>query len=617
MRTGRISIVTAIVLSLAVTHVARGQFDQLRRLGRPAEPTKKIAHFSIKGQLMETPVEIPPLFGKEPPESLKGLLERFKEARLDNDVVAVVVDLQQAALGFGQLEEVLAALRKFAAVDKEVYVHADTLRNLTYTAATGASHISITPTGDVWLMGIYGEMPYLRGSLDKLGIVPDVERCGDYKSAAESIMCTGPSPEAEEMYNWLYDGLYDAMVTMIATSRNMTPEKVRKIIDEGPYSAEEALKAGLIDSVKHRQDFIGDLKKRHGRHVEVVMDYQRGGKEDIPDNLFAAFEVFMEIFNPSPKVYTDPSVAIVYVEGLIQTGSAETSPFGSSSGAYSTTIRKALDTAATDDSVKAVVLRVDSGGGSALASEIILDATRRVAGKKPLVVSMGNVAASGGYYVTCAADTVFADAATITASIGVLGGKLVTTGFWDKLGVSWHPIQRGEMAALLGTSATFSDKERAKIRHYMETVYGIFKDHVTKARGDRLAKPIDQIAGGRVFTGAQALELGLIDKIGGLEDAIKLAGKKARISDYEIRVIPEPPSMFDLFMGTEDDEFAHAVLANTPLGLAHTPLFRGLLSTLAKSDPQRCRAVLRTLQKVELIHQEGVVAIMSDELIIR
>jgi protease-4 len=488
----------------------------------------------------------------------------------------------------------------------------------TYAAATGTSHISLVPTGDLWLMGLYAETPYLRGTFDKLAIVPDIEQCGDFKTGGELFTRTGPSEPAQQMNEWLFDGIYDALVKMIADARGMTPEKVRALIDNGPYTAEQALKAGLIDSVKHRQDFIAGLKERYGRSVEVVVDYGEGGDDEIPDDFFALFAFMMKIFNPKPEAYTDPSIAIVYVEGLIQTGSAEISPFGTASGAYSTTIRKALDKAAEEDSVKAVVLRIDSPGGSALASEIILDATKRVAAKKPLVVSMGNVAGSGGYYVTCAADTIFAGENTITASIGVLGGKLVTTGFWDKLGVSWHPMQRGEMASLLSSAAPFSEKERAKIRDYMETVYATFRNHVTEARGDRLTKPIDELAGGRVFTGAQALELGLVDKLGGLEDAIKFTAKKARLGEYEIRVIPEPPNFFDLFMGdTDDDEFAWSTVNTRSLWLADSPLFRDLLPTLAKTDPLRFNAILRSLRKVELIHQENVVTVMPDELLVR
>jgi protease-4 len=605
--------------TLAVSTNAFAQFDMFRKLTqdeKPKETTKQIAHFKIKGQLKETPSNLPPLFGSEPPQSLKGLLERFKEARRDNNVVAVVVDLQQAALGFAQLQEIHKAMRKLVATDKEVYVHADSLRTMTYAVATGASHVSIVPTGDVWLVGLYGETPYLRSALDKLGCVPDIEQCGDFKSAGEPLMRTEPSDESRRMSKWLIDGLYDNLVNLIAESRDMTPEKVQALIDGGPYSAEEALQSGLIDSVKHRQDFIADIKKQYGANAKFVMDYGKKGEFEIPDdNFFAMFEFIMKMFNPTPKVYTEPSVAVVYVEGAIQTGVGESSPFGPAEGAFSTSIRKALDKAAQDKSVKAVVLRVNSPGGSALASEIILDAARRVAEKKPLIVSMGNVAASGGYYVSCAAEAIFADPGTITASIGVIGGKIVTSGMWDKLGINWHATKRGDMAGMLSTASPFSDAERKKIRHYMTTVYDVFKKHVTDARGEKLTKPIDEIAGGRVFTGAQAMELGLVDAMGGLDDTIKYAAKQAKISEYEIRVIPEPANIFDLFMGgKKDDDFASAA---GQLDLLNAPLFKSMLPIVANLDPLRANAIVHALKRIELLHQEHVVAMMPVDVIVR
>lgn len=624
MKRSLLCAVIVACVSLTVASPTRAQFEALRKLGKSTESAKQIAHFKIKGALMETPSNLPPLFGSEPPLSLKTLLERFKEARHDEDVVAVVVDVQEAALGLGQLQEIHAAMRKFAAVDKEVYAHADTLTTGNYAVATGASHISVVPTGEVWLVGIYGETPYLRGLLDKIGCVPDFEQCGDFKSAGEILMRTGPSEEAKQMTNWLFDGIYNDLLGIIADGRGMSVEKVGDLIDKGPYIAAEALGVGLIDSVQHRQDFIADLKARYGKSIKIVSDYGKKDPFDIPDdNFFAMFEFLMKMLNPMPKVYSKPSVAIVYVEGAIMPGSAEPTPFGQSSGAYSTTIRRALDKAADDGSVKAVVLRVDSPGGSALASEIILDATKRVAARKPIIVSMGNVAGSGGYYVTCGAETIFADSGTITASIGVIGGKIVTTGMWDKLGINWEPVKRGEMAALLSSAERFSDAERAKIRHYMETIYEIFKKHVVVARGDRLAKPIDEIAGGRVFTGAQALELGLIDKIGGLEEAIKFAAQRAGLGQYEIRVIPEPRTIFDLFMPQKDDEFASMFTASgyvsgrAPLDLLNLPLVRTMLPTISRIDPLRARAIVRALQRIELIHQEGVAMMMPTELLIR
>lgn len=618
----RLFTLLLVVVSLCFETPVNAQFTEvIRKLTRstPEEPTKQIAYFRLKGALTETPTEMPPLFGSEAPLSLKVLLERFQEARQDDDVVAVVVDLHQAALGLAQLQEIHRSLRQFAAVDKQVFIHSDILRTATYACATGASHISMVPTGILWLTGLYGETPYLRGTLDKIGCIPDFEQCGNFKTATEPLMRTGPSDESKKMTKWLLDGIYDDLLDLMAESRDVSKTKMGKLIDNGPYTAEQALAAGLIDSVQHRQDFVAGLKRRFGRSVEIVKDYGKSGAFDMPDdNIFAVFEFLMKIFNPSPKVYTEPSVAIVYVDGTILVGQAERSPFGPSSGAFSTTLRKALDKAAEDASVKAVVLRVDSPGGSALASEIILHATRRVAARKPLIVSMGNVAASGGYYVTCAAETIFADRSTITASIGVLGGKIVTTGMWDKLGVNWHSVQRGAMAGLLSSAAPFNDAERKKWKDFMNSTYDVFKGHVVKARGDKLAKPIDELAGGRVFTGAQALELGLVDKIGGLEEAVAYAGQRAGLGEFEVRVIPEPASFFDFFMGDKrDDEDTIGISSGTRLALLELPMMKEALPLIARMDPLRAKAMIQALTRIQLIHEEGVVTMMPMDLVIR
>ena len=620
MRVSRniLGCVVALSVPLVLASAAPAQFESLRKLTQSSRPSKKIAHFKIKGELVETPMRIPSLFGSDPPLSLKSLLARFKEARHDSSIVAVLVDLQEATVGLAQMEEIREAIRKFAAVDKDVYVHADALSTLTYAVASGASHISVVPTGELWLMGLYGEMPYLRGTLDKIGVVADFEQCGDFKTAAETLTRLGPSEQAQQMNRWLLDSVYETLVNWIASGRGMPAEKVRALIDNGPYFAADAMEAGLIDSVKHRRDFIVGLKARYGADIEFVQDYGKDDMLDMPQgNPWAIIEYFMKMLNPMPQAFSKPTVAVVYVEGTILTGEAEVSPFAPARGAFSTTIRRALDKAAEEPSVKAVVLRVDSPGGSALASEIILDAAKRVAARKPLIVSMGNVAGSGGYYVSCGAETIFADAGTITASIGVLGGKLVTTGMWDKLGVNWHAQQRGNMAAMMSTATPFSDSERAKLRHVLDTIYDVFKNHVTEARGERLTKPIDEIAGGRVFTGQQALNLGLVDKLAGFDEAIKAAAQSAGLSEYDIRVIPEPPTIFDLLLGGIDsDELARASHA-TEFSLLASPPLRSMLSVMAKVDPLRTRAVFRCLQGIELIHEEGVAMIMLPELLVR
>jgi protease-4 len=296
------------------------------------------------------------------------------------------------------------------------------------------------------------------------------------------------------------------------------------------------------------------------------------------------------------------------VEGAIVPGRPQPSPFGSQGVAYSDPIRKALDKAAEDDSVKAVVLRVNSPGGSAVGSEIILQATRRVAAKKPFVVSMGDVAGSGGYYVACGTETIFADASTITASIGVVAGKLVTNEMWESVGINWHPIQRGKNANIFAPVDVFSDEQEEILQGWMDEIYEVFKGHVVSARGDRLTKPIDEIAGGRVYTGHQAKELGLVDRLGSLRDAVQFAAEKAELKkgQYDIRVIPKPKNLMEMMLsdlvGTSDDEGKIHLRPAAQL----QPLWKAFGALADRLQPQRSAALRRAFVQLEILQREGV-----------
>jgi protease-4 len=457
-------------------------------------------------------------------------------------------------------------------------------------------------------MGMYGDALYLHGLLTKLGIQPDFLHCGAYKSASEIFMRDGPSPEAEQMENWLFDSVYDTSINLIASGRNVSPDQAKKWIDAGPYTAEKSMDAGMIDAVEDRATLETVLKTKYGNDVVFEKKY---GAEKPPElnfsNPFAIMGVLAQLMNPPKPGGGKAAVGVVYVDGPIVLGKADSSLFGSET-ATSTDISKALDEAANDDSVKAVVLRIDSPGGSATASEIILRATERVKAKKPLIVSMGDVAGSGGYYVSCAADTVFADDATITASIGVVSGKLATTDMWNKIGVTWKPYQRGAHAAMLSTDAIFSPDERAQMQNQMNEIYGVFKAHVTAIRGNKLKKPIDELAEGRVFTGRQALDLGLVDRIGTLSDAIAFAADQAKVSDYIVRPVPEPKNVLQKLMEQSaggDDDTDHVSLSSGGNWIARLaePYLAGL-------DPAHVRIVQMALGQLEMIQQQQVIIMM-------
>ncbi len=529
-----------------------GTLAQAAPSDTPANETNRniVAVFRLAGPLTEVPAEeVFPTFGP-PGTSLKELVARLGKAADDADVKAVAILPETMRLGAAQIEELRAAMALVRSHGKEVYVHADSLMLGQYLLACGASRIGVVPTGLVLIPGLNASSLHVRGLLDKLGVKPDFLTEGAYKSAAELFMREQPSPQADEMMNWLMDSWYATFKDLIAQGRKADAAKVQGWLDSGLFTAEQAKASGLIDVVEQRQDFEAMLKKQYG--TNVVFDRKYGAKTQ-PEldfsSPFAFFKIWGELLaGPQKKAAGKPAVGIVYVNGPIMTGKATANPFGGNVGAFSSDVREALEKAAADRSIKAVVLRIDSPGGSATASEIILDATKRVKAKKPFVVSMGNVAGSGGYYVACGADTIFADAATLTGSIGVVAGKLATTEMWKKIGITFKEYKRGQNAGMFSTDDVFTESERARMRAFMDDIYAVFKNHVTEIRGSRLKKPIEDLAGGRVYTGKQALELGLVDRLGTMSDAVAFAADQAKIKDYDVRVVPEPKPFLERLM---------------------------------------------------------------------
>ncbi len=582
----------------------------------PSMAPAVIAHFHLSGMLSESPVVDP--FGLVAGQvtSLKDLVRRLDRAAGDPQVKAVVLTFDRMGFGFGQMEELRQAIGRVREAGKRVYVYAEGMSTFTYGLLCAGDHLSVAPQSALWLTGFYAESLYVKDLLDKIGVQADFLHMGAYKSAAEMFTRTGPSAPAEENLNWLLDGWYDSLVGMIAQSRGKTPEQVRELIDRGPYMAEQAMEKGLIDAVETRDDLVARVKKDIEGPARVDNRY---GREKGPQinfaNPLAFFSILGELFKP-PATSQKDAVAVVYVEGVILPGYSQPTLFGQVGGAYSGDIAKALDTAASDERVKAVVMRVDSPGGSAEASEVILNATRRIKGKKPFVVSMGDVAGSGGYYVSCAADAIFADEATITASIGVVGGKLVTKGLWDKLGVNWVGYRRGANADIFTSSRPFNGAQRQVLYDYMEQVYEVFKGHVAAGRGDKLRKPLDDMAGGRVYTGRQARDLGLVDEIGGLRQAVEYAAAKASLSDYETRVIPEPRDFLTELMAQSSGQSRPTDIALPPaLGpLAGHPTLAPLLDMLCKTEPQRAEVLRQALQRIDLIRRESVIMMMPFDL---
>jgi len=566
-----------------------------------------VAVFKIRGPVAEQPDQsgLAELLGDAGPVNMFSLVKKMQTAQKDTKLKGIILDIDQAGLGFAQVQELRGHVKALKAAGKDVWVLAEGLTNGTMLLGSEATRLLLVPTGEVMINGLYSQGMYFKDMLGKIGVEADMMHCGDFKSAAEPFTRTGPSEEAAAQMNRLLDSLFEQMIKDIAESRNLSEERVRELIDIGMFSAEEAKKAGLVDDLMYREDFVRAVKARYGSDVNVTTSYKSGKKPEVDfNNPFSMFKMFGDLMKP-PGTSSDPAVAIVYVEGPITTGPTQQGLFGGSENAGSDTIRRAIAEAADDPSVQALVLRVNSPGGSALASDIICEAAERFkADGRPFIVSMGNVAASGGYYVSTLADAIFADPMTITGSIGVVGGKFVTNGLWDWIGVSTHEYKRGARSDIFSTTRKWNDEERKVMMDMMNRIYGDFKSRVTAGRGDKLDKEIEKLAGGRVYTGAEALNLGLVDRLGGFSDAVRFAANEANISDYEMRVYPRPKSPFDIFAemfggAAKEDKFIGTPYRNNPF-------VQQAMGAVRTIDPDKARVLADFITHMEMLSQEGV-----------
>ncbi|MBN2563144.1 MAG: signal peptide peptidase SppA [Phycisphaerae bacterium] len=583
-----------------------------------------VALFKIKGPLTEAPdaFGLGQMLGDAAPVNMFDLLKKLHQARADDNVKAVIFDIQEATLGFAQIQELRVQFEALRAAGKDVLVFCEFLGNGTLLLGSAADQLTLMPTGLVAFTGLYGEGLYFKNLMDKVGLEADIIHCGAYKSAGEPFYRSGPSPEAEEQTNWLLDSIFEQILEGVADSRGLNPKKVRELVNGGLLSAKAALDAKLVDKLQYREDFIKGVKKRYGEDTKVVANYGKKDELDIDfDNPFAIFKLLGDLMKGKEKS-DKAAIGIVYVVGPITSGESEPSLFGGSSNAGSTTIRRAIAEAAADESVKALILRVDSPGGSAIASEVICEASKRFKDSgRPFIVSMGNVAGSGGYYVATLGDTIFAEPGTITGSIGVVGGKIVTKGLWDWVGVTGHEYKRGKFSDMMNTNRRFGDDERELLESFLYRVYDEFKGRVMEGRADRIKGELEPLAGGRVYTGKQALEIGLVDRLGGFADAIKYTAAEAELgTDYELRVYPRPKTFFDIIAEAlggqkKDDEFVSSTAGlGTSVGsqYAKLPAMAAALEALQTVDPAKAAKLREFLIQLQLLSAENVLLVGPD-----
>ncbi len=451
--------------------------------------------------------------------TLTEIISGLRQAREDARVRALVVKVGGRPIGLGMVQELRGAIRRFGAAGKPTIAWADSFGefsagNVPYYLATAFDAIYLQPSGDLGLTGLAVERTFLRGTLDLLGVQMQIGARHEYKSAPEQLTERGFSGPAREATERISASVTEQLAAAIAERRGVSAERAAELINGGPYLAEQALSAGLVDALGYRDEVYAAVRKRVGPDAALLYlgRYQRSRELSRRARTMAA-----------PR---QDAVALIYATGSIRRGRSGRSPVsGPAMGSDSVTA--ALRAAAADARIRAVVLRVNSPGGSYVASDSIWrEVVRTRVGGKPVVVSMGDVAASGGYFISMAADVIFAQPGTVTGSIGVFSGKPVVAEMLGKAGVTTDAVVTGRHANMFSTRHPFSDEEWAIVDAWLDHIYADFTGKV--AAGRRLsAERVHELARGRVWTGADARDRGLVDDLGGIEDAAAVARTRA------------------------------------------------------------------------------------------
>lgn len=452
------------------------------------------------------------LLSLDPGPSWLDVLERIRRVEEDPGVRGLVLTLEDPGLSWARYQELRRRIVALQERGKPVLVYLrGTAPTGAYYLSSAASQVVLHPAGDVELTGLASQLLHVRGLLELVGVEPQFVRRDEYKSAPETFTRTEPSEASLEQTNALLDDIYAELVAAIAEGRGLDASQVRELVDQGPFTAREAERTGLVDVLAYPDELEGLLAQVHAGPVAVT-DLTRV---------------------PQPRsAWEDPDqIAVIYVEGAIVPGESSRGGLFGPTTTGSQTLARSLQRAARDRRVRAVVLRVDSPGGSAYASDEIWRAVELVKREgKPVVVSMGGVAASGGYYVSAGADAIWAEPTTLTGSIGVYSGKMVTERLLDDLGVGTTTLLRGRNADLRSSTRRWDDVQVARMQEMVDETYRQFKDRVAAGRGLTEAQ-VDAIAGGRVWSGQRALDVGLVDQLGGLQDAITDARERAGIPE--------------------------------------------------------------------------------------
>ena len=484
-------------------------------------------------------------------QTFRGLIERVHKAKEDASIRAVLFTMTDGiGLNLAQVQELRTAIDELRKVDKRIFCYADAYDTRSYLLASAATDVCMLEAGEIFMPGIGIETMYYRGVFDKLGITADYVQIGEYKGAEEPYVRTEPSEELKGELEKLTKGLMDQLVDGISGSRSIASEKVRRLMDDAMITSERAKREGLVDHLLDIDGLRDLLKTELGGEINFNEDYAEAKGPEIDfENIFSIFAAM----NKKEAETELPKVAVVYAQGVIVDGEGGGGGLpipgfgGDDGGIASEPFRRAFRKALRDDKVKGVVIRIDSPGGSAMASEVLWQSVRRISKEKPVIISIGNMAASGGYYLASAGDYIYADAAGIIGSIGVVGGKMALGGLYEKVGLTTASFTQGKNADIYSSTTPWNDSQRRMIKTWMKGTYDQFTQRIMVTREGKI-QDIDKVARGRIFTAAEAKTLGMVDALGGLNEAIAEAAKRAKLDagSYDLKTLPEAPTLQEM-----------------------------------------------------------------------
>jgi protease IV len=522
--------------------------EQMRAKQREADKLPKIGFITLDGPIVEKPQGFSLLGGGGGGDTLIGLLDRLRDARNDKDIRALVIVITaNAGMSLSHAAEIRDELAEFRKAGKRTFVYADNYDTVSYTLASGASDICLLEGGEMFMPGIGFETQFFKGLMDKVGVKGDYIQIGEFKGADEAYTRTEASPQMRQEMSKLADGLFNTVTQGISRNRNLPIEIVTRMVDDAMLMAPAARDQKFIDHLTHRDALRALVEKElNAPRLNVVNDYAEGAKPEMDfSNPFA----FLAQMNKKQEATKRETIAIVYAEGTIVDGVGGggggiplpipgIGDSGPSIG--SEDIRKAMRQVRDDPNVKAVIIRIDSPGGSALASEVMWQSVRQTALTKPIVISIGSMAASGGYYLASAGDHIVAEPSGIVGSIGVVGGKFVLKGLYEKVGITTESFTRGKNADMYSSSVEWNDRQRRMVANTMKATYDQFTDRIMTTRRGKIAD-IDKVARGRIFVSAEAINLGMVDELGGIRAAIAAAAKRAELKpdEFDLRFYPE------------------------------------------------------------------------------